>query len=857
MKRLFLLILLCMTGKTAHSQQITQTYDDVPLSDVLLHLNDQQDEYTIMFIYNELESYHISTSVVRKSIPDALEQIIGFYPIRIQIDSSDPSDKKIFVEPLCKTDRHLTGIVHDEQEEAVAFANIALLSPSDSTVLAGGVSNASGYFSIPFGASVVCDTVLVRCSYVGYKTVYRLCSAGDIGIISLEPAEYLIKGVKVNGTHIMNHVDKTVHTFTDEQVRSSRHAHDLLEKVEDLRTNPVSRKLERMDGGNVLILLNGVRSSDIDLKGIPSEKVVRVEYYNIPPARYADAGTVLNVITRKLDTGVGGGIDAQSAFTTGFSDEEAYLNMISGNHQLSFSYGFSLRDYDKRISNRQYDYILDGEASHYRSVIRDKFGYTVNTPTLKYTYSKDDDVTFQVVAQPNFDRDHSNGVGDIRISTEKSVTDGTASLMKRAKSFGPVLNAYLQKSLPHDQELEVDLVGTYYHNKVSSSNEQSSLDDGGVLLSDAVRQINDKYSFIGEISYGKNWESGSRLNLGYRGSFGRSQATISNVLSNYNDYDYTSASYQNYLYAEYSGKLKRLMYRIGTGATYVSHKNDDTHDSRWYFTPKLVLSYNVSQQLGLQFVTSSGTNVPSISLLSNNAQMVIPGVMSVGNPYLRSSNIYQTQFVCRWNLGWLTTRLTLDYRYADRPYSQYFTQQEMMGRQYVVRKSENARFSSDFGGSYQFTFSPFKSKELSVMLQGYVYRQTISSPVVGRYHHVWAPLYFGVQYQKGCWGAMYQGSVVSKRLNGPVLDAGENASHLQVYWQKKGLRIYAADYWLFTRSRYSGYSLPTSILQTSYKTHIDDNRSMFVIGFSYNFSTGKKLNINRKLHNRDNDKGTF
>jgi len=204
MKRLFLLILLCLTGKTAHSQQITQTYDDVPLSDVLLHLNDQQDEYTIMFIYNELESYHISTSVVRKSIPDALEQIIGFYPIRTQIDSSDPSDKKIYVEPLCKTDRHLTGIVHDEQDQAVAFANIALLSPSDSTVLAGGVSNASGYFSIPFGASVVCDTVLVRCSYVGYKTVYRLCSAGDIGVISLEPAEYLIKGVKVNGTHIMN-----------------------------------------------------------------------------------------------------------------------------------------------------------------------------------------------------------------------------------------------------------------------------------------------------------------------------------------------------------------------------------------------------------------------------------------------------------------------------------------------------------------------------------------------------------------------------------------------------------------------------------------------------------------------------
>ena len=78
-----------------------------------------------------------------------------------------------------------------------------------------------------------------------------------------------------------------------------------------------------------------------------------------------------------------------------------------------------------------------------------------------------------------------------------------------------------------------------------------------------------------------------------------------------------------------------------------------------------------------------------------------------------------------------------------------------------------------------------------------------------------------------------------------------------MYWQKKGWRIFAADYWLFTRSRYSGYTLPTSILQSRYKTWIDDNKSMFVLGFSYDFSSGKNLEINRKLRNKDSDKGVF
>jgi hypothetical protein len=171
--------------------------------------------------------------------------------------------------------------------------------------------------------------------------------------------------------------------------------------------------------------------------------------------------------------------------------------------------------------------------------------------------------------------------------------------------------------------------------------------------------------------------------------------------------------------------------------------------------------------------------------------------------------------------------------------------------------NENANYSSDFGGSYMLTVKPFNSDILTLVMQGYVYYQTVSSPIIGLYHHTWAPLYFGINFRKGNWGVSYQGYIVSKRLRGSSLDAGENQSHLQVYWQKKNWRIFAADYWLFTRSHYSGNSLPTSILQSTNKTWIDDNKSMFVLGFSYDFSSGKNLKIKRKLQNKDSDTGAF
>ena len=866
-----ILLALLLTVSTRAQKHISREYNNVSISDALNGLAEQQTDYAIMFLYNELEDFRITTTIRRKTLPDAIQQMIGFYPIRMTVDTSDPEDMKIFVECTHKTDRHLTGTIIDEQGQPVAYANVAILNPVDSTLLGGGVSNESGYFVVPTEA----HRVILKCSFVGYRTYYRSCEVGHIGTIQMKPAEYTINGVTVEGTRIMNYVDKSVHTFSAEQISQARNIRDLLEHVKDLKIDPVTNKIKRMDGGSVKILINGIASSDIDLKGIPANKIVRVEYYNIPPARYADAGTLINVITKRMDTGINAGIEARTAITTGFTDDEAYLNLTSGNHQLSLSYSFSLRDYTKRFGEQTYDYTLqsylpDETASsspvhyNYQEKTHDKFGYTWNDPVIKYTYNKPDNIAVQIVATPHFNNRHSDGKKDIqKISTLHTSEIGEGEDGSRMSTFGPNLNVYVQKTLPKNQELSIDLVGTYYHNSSKNWDEERSVSNGETWLSDNQEQQNNKYSFIGELAYTKKWEKNS-LSLGYRGTFGRSNATISNVLSNYKDYDYSSASYQHYMYAEYSGNIDKLMYRIGAGVTQVTQDNTDAHDSHWLFTPKLILSTNLSKKMSLQWVTSSQSNTPPISQLSNNASLVIPGVLSIGNPYLKSYNTYQSELIHKWNLGWLQTQLGLYYAYTDSPINRYYTQQEINGegrflprQQYIVGTNENANYSSELGGSYLLVISPFKSQILTLILQGYVARQNVSSPIIGHYHHTWAPLYFALQFRKGNWGASYVGNIVSKRLNGSTLDAEENSSHLQIYWQKKNWRIFAADYWLFTRSRYSGYSMPTSILQSTYKTWIDDNKSMFILGFSYDFSTGKNLKINRKLQNKDSDTGSF
>jgi hypothetical protein len=103
-----------------------------------------------------LEDFRVTTSIKHKSVTEAIMQIIGFYPVQVV----KRGEKEIYVECTHKTERHLTGTIIDEQSQPVAYANIALLNPADSTLLSGGVSNESGYFAIPYEQ----DETLIRIS---------------------------------------------------------------------------------------------------------------------------------------------------------------------------------------------------------------------------------------------------------------------------------------------------------------------------------------------------------------------------------------------------------------------------------------------------------------------------------------------------------------------------------------------------------------------------------------------------------------------------------------------------------------------------------------------------------------------
>jgi len=361
------------------------------------------------------------------------------------------------------------GNIKTFKGEELSFVNVAVFSLSDTTKLvAGSITDVQGDYVLPALHPGLYKFVVSAVGYlVNNEYVHLHMPSVGYNITKdflLKEGATVLGEVVVKGSHKSVYAGKSVYTFTKEQIKNARYSYDLLPTISHLLIDMQSGKISKIGGGNVKILINGVNSTENDLKSIPPDKVLKVEYYDIPPARYAAVGALVNVITKRLDTGWNGGIDALKAFNTGFSNDNAYLKYATGRQQFVFDYSLHYRNYRDRRSSETYKFNLKDEEIDEEIYKKDKFGYITNEINLKYTNSVADDYTLQVSLSPNFDSSFSRGGSSIQQSVSKVLDDITGDTHNNVHTFGPSIDTYFSKKIKNGKELDIDVVGTYYHN---------------------------------------------------------------------------------------------------------------------------------------------------------------------------------------------------------------------------------------------------------------------------------------------------------------------------------------------------------------------------------------------------------
>ena len=290
--RELLLLFLLFGVHQSYAQRITRQYNNVSFSAALKDLNARQHKYTINFVYDELEDFRVTKSIRNQSVPDAIMQLIGFYPIKMtQVEDN------IMVECTQKTTLRYKGRIIDESGNAAEYANITLLSPIDSTIVGHGVSNENGSFVIPCNS----QKVLARITYVGYKTVNRIYNNTEMGIIKLQPKAMIIKGVVVKG-------DRPQYKMSPGGVEVAVE-HTLLSKMANTfdvlnllpRVSVEGQKISVFGKGTPIVYINNKRVNDNnEIVNITPDNIKSISVITSPGAEYdAEVESVIRIRTKE------------------------------------------------------------------------------------------------------------------------------------------------------------------------------------------------------------------------------------------------------------------------------------------------------------------------------------------------------------------------------------------------------------------------------------------------------------------------------------------------------------------------------------------------------------------------------
>lgn len=848
-----IIFLLCTFALAMSAQHIQRNYHDRSMSDVLIDLDKASKRYKISFIYNELEDFTVTQNVKTANIPDAIRKVIGFYPMQMTM-----GDSLITVECIRKSERKLIGRLIDNHNLPVEFANIQLLNPKDSSFLCGGVSNANGDFVIPCQQK----QALMKVSFVGYKTICKLVPIARIGNVRMQANSYLLKGVTVEAARVVEKVDRQIIFPTKEQVKTASNGYDLLDNLSlpTIIVNRAERKVLSLKGGDVQIRINDVKASMQDVLALQPDEVTKVEFINVPGLKYGDSNldAVINYQVRRRYAGYVSGVSTMQGTKAGFNNSDGYFKYNVKKSEFSLNYSFSYRSVEERSYESLGTYHLPtGETLHRNYLGYDSpFLYTTNNVQLGYNLSEPDKYTLNV--RLNFYNHNSPVRGMNQLYQESGKANQYLQNNRKMLEQIPSLDIYYSLNMPHDQNLALNLVGTYigtdYQYRMREYTFNKSPDESvknAPLTDYSYDATGRKRSLIGEGTYSKNWK---QMALSVGGQYNISHTDNIYVGSSNAD---TELKYSNlYLFTQLQGQQKWFSYQVGVGATRSSIHQGENGYSKWLFRPQVTLQAKASDRLSFKWSSKITSDIPSLSDLSELRQYSNSFEARDGNSGLKPFTGYNNTLSASWNIPLMSVYLEGNWTYYDKPIATSILPEKREDGSYLfVSKPKNQK-SHNYKHLLLTPEVHLIKDHLDLNLM-YEYQNVKTKGL--DYSHEFNYFSYGaeIRYMTGNWNIGYGAYKVEKSFWGEKTNGGEPTSNLAVTYSYKnwqfgvlGLFVFYPHGCVYKDELFNKY------VQQKNKVRLADQGNMLVFSASFNFSHGRRYHTgSRKLNNSDRDNG--
>lgn len=463
--------------------------------------------------------------------------------------------------------------------------------------------------------------------------------------------------VTVRASKVVNKPDGMVIYPTDSQRQASTNGYSFLEKLTlpNLRVDNINHTISAIDNrGGVQLRINGIIVDKPEMTALDPKDILRIDFIDKPGVRYGESlAYVINIITRRNDSGYSIGTDITSAITTIQGDGMVYGKWNKGKSEWSVSYDINggKSKGSNILQNANYT-LTDGSIyTIERNDVETLRKYISHNAKLTYNWTDSTATVFQTSLSGALNKTPDN-------YSIKEIIDGNhsykATSRDGSKDLSPVLDIYFFRQLTPKQSIIANAVGTFISTKTNSF-----YDEGTPYIYNVDGK---SASLLSEMIYENRLKPFTlSAGLNYRYKHTR------------NDYtgDATAKTRMNdnklYAFGEIKGSIKQFQYSLGTGVSYIHYTQNEHTYNFWTYRPKLTLTYNPSNELQMSYTFQMQERTSRIAMTSDAVIRTNSMEWTVGNPDLKPSRDMEHRLLVSYNTSRLQSFIEGYYKQCRRP----------------------------------------------------------------------------------------------------------------------------------------------------------------------------------------------
>lgn len=463
--------------------------------------------------------------------------------------------------------------------------------------------------------------------------------------------------VTVRASKVVNKPDGMVIYPTDSQRQASTNGYSFLEKLTlpNLRVDNISHTISAIDNrGGVQLRINGIIVDKPEMTALDPKDILRIDFIDKPGVRYGESlAYVINIITRRNDSGYSVGTDITSAITTIQGDGMAYGKWNKGKSEWSVSYDINGGKSKGSKILQTANYTLN-DGSIYtieRNDVETLRKYISHNAKLTYNWADSTATVFQTSLSGALNKTPDN-------YSIKEIIDGNhsykATSRDGSKDISPVLDIYFFRQLTPKQSITANAVGTFISTKTNSF-----YDEGTPYIYNVDGK---SASLLSEMIYEnrlKPFTLSAGLNYRYkhtRNDYTRDASARTKMNDN-----------KLYAFGEIKGSIKQFQYSLGTGVSYIHYTQNEHTYNFWTYRPKLTLTYNPSNELQMSYTFQMQERTSRIAMTSDAAIRANSMEWTVGNPDMKPSRDMEHRLQVSYNTNRLQSFIEGYYKQCRRP----------------------------------------------------------------------------------------------------------------------------------------------------------------------------------------------